>query len=454
MDETPFSAMLARQRAFFDGGATLPYERRAAALQSLLTAVTAAEDDIHAALAADLSKSAGEAYLTETGLVLAEIRFALRNLRAWMRPRRVHPPLHSFPAKSLVYREPLGVALIIAPWNYPFQLCLMPLIGAVAAGNCVLVKPSSKAPQTARVVGEIIRRAFAPGHVDMANGAAATGYALLRERFDFILYTGSARVGKTVMAAAAANLTPVCLELGGKSPAIVRADADLRRAAKSIAWGKTLNAGQTCVAPDYVLAERPVKAALESLLQEEFARFPGSNALYNPDYCRLVSPDALERLQKLGGAEVRADRQTLRMAPLVMPGVTAEDPVMQEEIFGPLLPVLGFDGEEEALAFVRRREKPLACYLFTRDAKTAERMLGRLSFGGGCVNDTMMHMSVPGLPFGGVGASGMGRYHGEAGFALFSNEKSVLRKGNWPELPLRYPPYSFKALAWIRRFLR
>ena len=342
--------------------------------------------------------------------------------------------------------------LIIAPWNYPFQLSLMPLVGALAAGNCVILKPSSKAPATARLLGDIVGKALAHGHAAVVQGGADAATALLRERFDFILYTGSAQVGKTVMEAAASSLTPVCLELGGKSPAIVLADADLRRAARSIACGKTLNAGQTCIAPDYVLAARPIKAELEALLAGEFARFPGPDALHNPDYCRLISLAALERLEKLAGAGARASRETLRMAPLIMPDAGEDDPVMREEIFGPLLPVLGMDGEDDAARFVRGRDKPLACYIFTRNDKAAARLLERLSFGGGCVNDTMLHLSSPRLPFGGVGMSGMGRYHGQAGFLLFSNEKSVLHKGSLFDPPLRYPPYSAAVLAWLRHF--
>lgn len=429
MDTLSFAALVAAQREFFAGGATLPRAFRVSALEALLDAVTEAEQAVFETLAADLGKSAGEAYLTEVGLVRAEIRFALRHLRFWMRPLRPPTPLHALPGKSRVYREPLGLVLIIAPWNYPFQLSLIPLIGALAAGNCVILKPSSKAPATARLLDGIIGKALVPGHAAVVQGGAEAGAALLQERFDFILYTDSARVGRAVMRAAASFLTPVCLELGGKSPAIVLADADLRRAARSIAWGKTLNAGQTCIAPDYVLAARPIKAELEALLEREFVRFPGPDAPYNPDYCRLISLSALERLEKLAGPGLRASRTTLRMAPLIMPEAGEDDPVMQEEIFGPLLPVLGIDGEEEAARFVRGRDKPLACYVFTRDKKAAARLLERLSFGGGCVNDAMLHLSSPRLPFGGVGMSGMGRYHGKAGFLLFSNEKSVLHKG-------------------------
>ena len=466
--DAPFAALAAAQREFFANGATLPYSFRTSALEALLDAVTAEEKAIFDALAADLGKSAGEAYTAEVGLVRAELRFVLRHLRSWMRPLRPPTPLHALPGKSRIYREPLGLVLIIAPWNYPFQLSLMPLVGALAAGNCAILKPSSKAPATARLLGDIVGKALAPGHAAVVQGGTGAGAALLRERFDFILYTGSARVGKTVMEAAAASLTPVGLELGGKSPAIVLADADLPRAARSIAWGKTLNAGQTCIAPDYVLAARPIKAELEALLEREFARFPGPDALHNPDYCRLISLSALERLEKLAGSGAvcsgaacsgaagsgaRASRETLRMAPLIMPDAGEDDPVMREEIFGPLLPVLGIDGEDDAARFVRGRDKPLACYIFTRNDKAAARLLERLSFGGGCVNDTMLHVSSPRLPFGGVGMSGMGRYHGKAGFLLFSNEKSVLHKGGFFDPPLRYPPYSAATLAWLRRLL-
>ncbi len=453
MSDAEISQLVLQQRRFFQSGVTLDYEFRASALKQLHAAIQKKENDIAAALRADLGKSAGEAYMAETGLVLEEISFTLKRLRRWMAPRRVPSPLHILPARSRIYAEPFGLALIMAPWNYPFHLSFMPLISALAAGNCVTLKPSSRAPATAKVLRSIVEDAFDPGHVSLALGNAETGTRLLRERWDFILYTGSAAVGRTVMEAASRHLTPLCLELGGKSPAIVCADADLERAARAIAWGKSLNAGQTCVAPDYVLAHSAVKTKLEDLLEREFARFPGLDALNNPDYCRIISPEALERLIRLAGPDVRASKESMRVAPLLLRDIGPEHPAMQEEIFGPLLPVLPFAQLNEVINFVTSREKPLACYIFTQSRGTADELLRRIPFGGGCVNDTVLHLSSPRLPFGGAGNSGMGRYHGEAGFRTFSNLKGVLHKGR-PDTPFRRLPVSEAALRWIRRFLR
>ena len=442
-----------RQRAFFLSGATLSREFRRDALKRLHTVLHESEENAARALKQDLGKSGAESYLTETGMVLASISHAARRLRAWMRPRFVLPSPALFPAFGRIYAEPFGLVLIMSPWNYPLNLALMPLVDAVAAGNCVMLKPSSRAPATSRLLESVIAEVFDPAHVSMAPGGAETGDTLLSLRFDFIFYTGSGRVGRKVMEAAARNLTPVCLELGGKSPVIVCEDADCALAARRIAWGKTLNAGQTCVAPDYVLAHRSIAQRLAALVREEFLRFPGPDALRNPEYCRIISPEAMDRLEALSHGRAAVDRSSMRMAPLVMENVSPDAPVMREEIFGPLLPVLSFTDPEEALNMVRERDKPLACYVFARSPVTARYFLDRLSFGGGCVNDTLMHVGSHHLPFGGVGPSGMGRYHGKAGFDLFSNQKGVLHRGIWPDPPLRYPPISDRALSIIRRLL-
>lgn len=454
MESPDLTAHMERQRAFFLSGGTLPLAFRLEALKRLRQALCEAEDEIARALECDLGKSAAEGYLTEAGIVLAALSHTIRHLRAWMRPRFALPSPAFFPALGRVYAEPFGLVLIMAPWNYPLNLALMPLVDAVAAGNCVVLKPSSRAPATSRLLESLITRAFDPAHVRVVPGGAETGDALLARRFDFIFYTGSARVGRKVMEAAARHLTPVCLELGGKSPVIVCEDADCALAARRIAWGKTLNAGQTCVAPDYVLVHESLKERLVRLLREEFLRFPGPDAPHNPGYCRIISPEALERLEGLSCGQAKADRNSLRMAPLVMDDAGPDDPVMREEIFGPLLPVLAFSDVREALALVRERDKPLACYVFTRSGRTARDILDRLSFGGGCVNDTVMHVGSHHLPFGGVGASGMGRYHGRSGFELFSNRKGVLHRGTWLDPPLRYLPIKGWALAIIRRLLR
>lgn len=444
---------LEAQRRFFREGRTLDAEFRVGALAALYEAIIASERDVLDALYADTGKSPGEAYMSEVGLVLEAISFTRKRLKRWMKPRRVLTPLYLLPGRSRIYYEPYGCALIMAPWNYPFHLALMPVISAVAAGNCVLLKPSSRTPATMTALKAIMARAFETEHAAVLSGNASAGEKALEERFDFILYTGSAKVGKQVLLAAARDLTPVCLELGGKSPAIVLPDADLQKAARSIAWGKQMNAGQTCVAPDYVLAHADIKGELERLLRREFERFPGPDAVNCPDYARIISPEAMDRLLALA-PQAEANRETMRMAPLVLPAALPDDPVMREEIFGPILPVLPFTSDEQAVSFVREREKPLACYLFTQSEGRAQHILRRLSFGGGCVNDTMLHMSSPGLPFGGVGRSGMGRYHGLEGFKTFSNTKGVLHKGRLFDLPMRYPPYSGRTLSLLRRILR
>ena len=451
MSDFSIPALLQKQRDFFHSGATLGYEFRLASLYALQKAIKSMQVEILNALEADLGKSPAEAYMTEVGLILEEITFTRKRLRGWMKPRRVPTPIYAFPATSYIYPEPFGVVLNISPWNYPFQLALAPLINSVAAGNCVMLKPSSKAPQTAKVLSRIICCAFAPQHVSVVLGdGAEVGAMLLKQRFDFILYTGSSKVGKQVMQSASANLTPVCLELGGKSPAIVWPDANLKQAARSIAWGKMLNAGQTCIAPDYVLVEKSVKARLENLLQAEFERFPGHDALQNNNYAKIINQAALKRLEDLAEGRANIDYTTRRMLPILLTDARPEDAVMQTEIFGPILPVLPFEQTREALTFVQAREKPLACYLFTGSKKTADYALKHLAFGGGCVNDTMLHTSSPHLPFGGVGNSGMGRYHGKYGFNLFSNPKGVLHKKNWLDLPLRYLPIKKRAFAWLR----
>lgn len=462
--ELSFAPLVAEQRRFFHTGATLDPNFRHKTLLALYDAIRARQTAIQDALRADLGKSEGEAWLTEIGQVLDDIRHTAGHLHRWARPRRVPGVLPLWPASSRIHPEPLGVALIFSPWNYPFQLALLPLIAAVAAGNCAVVKPSSSAPATAEALRDVVEAAFAPAHVALVKGGshstedghredAAT--ALLRERFDFIFYTGSTRVGKIILEAAAPRLTPVCLELGGKSPAIVAADAKLDLAARRIAWGKSLNAGQTCIAPDHVWVDRRVKDELTERLRGAFTDMLGPAPLDNPDYGRIVTAKAFDRLTELAaqsGAALTADRDRLKIAPCVL-DATPGDAVMHEEIFGPLLPVLTYDQTDEALEFIRSRPKPLALYLFTGDRALRERVIKTVPFGGGCVNDVVLHAGSHNLPFGGVGASGMGRYHGRAGFDLFSNPKSVVHQKTWPDVPLRYPPFSPRRLALLRKIL-
>lgn len=450
-------ALTAAQRAYFNRGATLPVSARRAALVKLELALREREDRILAALKQDLNKHPFEAYETELGLVRSELRFALRHLARWTRPRRVATPLAHFPSRSRIRPEPYGVVLIMAPWNYPVQLTLVPLISALAAGNCAVVKPSAYAPATSAALAELISSVFPPEYVAVVEGGRAENTALLEQRFDYIFFTGSPEVGKSVMKAAAAHLTPVTLELGGKSPVIVAEDADLELAARRIVWGKFLNGGQTCVAPDHVWVKREQRDALVNLLGkyivDSYTAFP----LKGEDLPRIINEKHFDRLLGLmGSGRVaqggRWDRAQLRIEPTVLVDVTEDDPVMGEEIFGPILPVLTYDDLDGLIAHLQQKEHPLALYLFTRSGETERKVLGRLRFGGGCVNDTVVHLATSRMPFGGVGNSGMGRCHGKYGFDTFTHEKSVLKKGRL-DVPVRYPPYDGGKIGLLKKLM-
>ena len=453
-----FAAASQRQRAFFQSGTTRSVEFRRAQLERLADALERHEAALLSALQADLAKSPGQAYASELGLVQMEIRHALRNLRRWAAPRRRRSPWFVAPARGWVQAEPFGVVLILGPWNYPVQLLLAPLVSAVAAGNCVVLKPSELAPRTAQGITELIGDCFDEQLVTVVNGDAHRAAALLRERFDKIFFTGSTRVGRAVMAAAAMHLTPVTLELGGKCPALVCANAPIELAARRIAWGKFMNAGQTCVAPDFVLVAReardPFVAAMKKALQE----FYGDDPARCEDYGRIVNQAHFERLVHYlrDGNTVHGgqhDAKDLFIAPTILADVSPDSAVMQEEIFGPILPVLAFDNLEEALALLRDRPTPLAMYVFTRDRATETRVLADTRSGGVCVNDVVSHMIGPGLPFGGLGASGMGASHGRAGFETFSHQRAVLRRSTWLDLPFRYPPQKL-SLGGLKRAMR
>ncbi|WP_291356271.1 aldehyde dehydrogenase family protein [Desulfovibrio sp.] len=450
-------------RAFFATGATLEPAFRKARLRGLAAAVRRREADITAALHADLGKPAAEAYLTEIAETLDAAEYYTARVARFSRARRVWPGRTILPAFCTVHPEPFGVALVFSPWNYPFQLSLIPLICAVAAGNCTVLKPSKQSPATGRLLQELVAECFDAGHCRVvldapeAPGAPPeqTANALLALPWDFIFYTGSPRVGHLIMESAARHVTPVCLELGGKSPVIVTRDADLAVAARRIAWGKLLNAGQTCVAPDYLLADAAILDELVAAIELEFGHFLGPDALASPDYGRIVSPAAFDRLSGLAarcGVKLRADKERLKIAPVVFKTDLAS-PALEDEIFGPLLPAIGYASLDDAISYIRANPKPLACYLFTRDKAVERRVLREVSFGGGCINDVALQASSSHLPFGGVGRSGMGRYHGRAGFDLFSNLKGVVRQ--WPsfDLPLRYPPYGKGRLRWLKRLL-
>lgn len=449
--------ILEKQRGYFSGGETLTPAFRRDSLLRLRNAIIQHEQEIFEALRADLNKSAQEAYITEIGMVLEQIHFAERRLTGWAKPKAAASSLAQFPAKSFVVPEPYGVVLIMAPWNYPFQLTLAPLVGAIAAGNCVVVKPSAYVPNTSRLLARLLGETFPPEYIAVVEGGRAENTRLLAQKFDYIFFTGSVPVGKTVMAEAAKNLTPVTLELGGKSPVIVDASADIPLAAKRIAWGKLLNAGQTCVAPDYLLIDRRVEDAFIAAYRRAVdAMIPGGDY---KDFPTIVNDKHFARIMALiepeklvfGGA---GDEGRRFIAPTLMRNVGWNDPIMQEEIFGPVLPVIGFDRLDEAIAAVRARPKPLALYLFTRDRQTEKKVLGSLSFGGGCVNDTIMHLASNRLGFGGVGESGMGRYHGKYSFDTFTHYKSIVKRHTFADPGFRYPPYSDKRLALIRRLMK
>ena len=395
--------------------------------------------------------------MCETGMVLEEIRCHLRHLCGWMRERTVPTPIAQFPARSFVSPEPYGVALIIAPWNYPIQLCLSPLVGAISGGNCAVLKPSAYAPATSAALAKIIARTFAPQYIAVVEGGRAENSTLLEQKFDTIFFTGSVAVGKVVMEAAARHLTPVTLELGGKSPVIVDETADLKLAARRIAFGKVLNAGQTCVEPDYLFIHRRVKAAFVQEYRQALQEFfPGGSMAEMPV---IVSEKHFARVMRLlegqravvGGT---FDAATRFVAPTLLDDVRPDSPIMQEEIFGPILPMLEYDALDEVISFIRGREKPLALYLFTKDQQTERRILDTCSFGGGCINDTIIHLATTHMPFGGVGASGMGSYHGKKSFETFTHMRSIVKKSMLLDLPMRYHPYSDGKLRIVKRFMK
>ncbi len=450
--------LVARQRAFFTQNTTLPLEFRREALDRLERAIVQREGEINDALRADLGKSASESYMCEVGMTLSELRFMRSHLRAFARKRRVLTPLAQFHASSYTIRDPYGVVLIMSPWNYPFMLTMEPLVGALAAGNCCVVKPSAYAPATSAIIGKLIADCFPPEHVCVVEGGRAENQALLHQTFDYIFFTGGVTVGREVMRYASEHLTPVTLELGGKSPCIVDSTAKIKLAARRIAFGKLLNCGQTCVAPDYLLADRRVEEDLIACLGREFERM-APDALHNDSYVHMVNRKHFDRVMGLIDPEKavlggHGDAQTLRIEPTILRGVSTEDPVMQEEIFGPVLPVLTYDTLDEAIAFVRSRPHPLALYFFSEDKAAQRRILRETAFGGGCINDTIIHLATSRMGFGGVGQSGMGSYHGKKSFDTFSHEKSIVDKKTWMDMPVRYMPYSRFKDGLLRIFLR
>jgi aldehyde dehydrogenase (NAD+) len=447
-------------REYFQSGITRPYAWRRQQLQALKQAILDNETGIAAALYADLKKSPEEAYGTETGLLLAEMNAALKNLRGWMRPRRVATNLLNLPSTSRIYRDPLGVILIIAPWNYPFQLALVPLVGAIAAGNCAVVKPSEAAPATAAIIEKILGSIFPPDFVRVVQGEGSVVLpALMRSfRFDHIFFTGSIPVGRSIYQLAAQDLVPVTLELGGKSPVVVENDAQIRTAAKRIAFGKFTNAGQTCIAPDYLLLHADIRDRFLRELQETIRQFYGEKEEESPDYGKIINEKRFDALVSYlsqgrilwGG---RHDRSRLFLSPTIMDQVGLEAPLMKEEIFGPVLPVFTYRTMEEALAIIRRNPDPLAFYIFTGNAGKEKAWVRQLSFGGGCINNTEWHFANHHLPFGGIGSSGTGAYHGKFTFDTFTHAKAVMKTPSWIDPAIKYPPFKGK-LKWFKLFIR
>lgn len=446
-----------QQRRHFAAGRTLPQSVRADALRALLHAFESKEKLICDALHTDLRKSAAESYLTEVGFVLAEVKHTLRHLGRWMRPDRNLPPLAVAPSHSYVHHQPLGLNLIIAPWNYPVQLAFAPLIGAIAAGNVAIIKPSELAPASSAVCAELAREAFAEEHVAVLEGGVEVSKALLERRWDHIFFTGGTTVGRIVARAGAEHLSRVTLELGGKSPTIVTASADLDVAARRIVWAKFVNAGQTCVAPDYLLVEASVHDGLVSRLKAAITEFMGADPKVSPDLGRIIDDRHFERLVKLidpekvveGGSHDATERY---IAPTLMTDVTMDDAVMGEEIFGPILPVLRIESLEEAIAIVAQRPNPLALYLFTSSRDDEHKVVERVSFGGGCINNAVLHLADPKLPFGGVGESGQGAYHGHHSFETFSHRKAILKSANFLDPSIKYPPYAGK-MGLLRKLI-
>lgn len=458
MTQPEIKNIVEKQRAYFKTGETLSVKFRIEALKKLKEAIEDNTDKINDAIKKDLGKSAFEGYMCETGLVLSEISFMLKHIKKYAKDKTRLTPLAQFASKSYVKKMPYGVCLVMSPWNYPFLLTFDPLADAIAAGNTCVVKPSAYSPNTTRVMGEIIKNTFDEKFVAFVEGGREENAHLLEEKFDCIFFTGGKDVGRLVMEKAAKHLTPVTLELGGKSPCIVEKSANITLAAKRIVWGKFLNCGQTCVAPDYILCQKEVEDKLIEQLKNEIQKQFGE-ALENESYGKIINQKHFDRLLGLmEGKKIiaggKSDREKLKIEPTVMDNVTWEDKAMGEEIFGPILPILTFDSIDDAIDTVNSRPTPLALYVFSSDRKVIKNVTGRCLFGGGCVNDTVIHLATSRMGFGGMGESGMGSYHGKYGFDTFSHEKSIVDKKTWIDLPMRYQPFKKINELLIHMFLR
>lgn len=459
MNAEQIKQLVLTQRKFFCTGATLPIETRIHALKNLKTCILKYEAEINAAIKKDLGKSSFESYMCETGLTLSEISYMLKHISSFAREKRVLTPLAQFHSRSYKKPSPYGVTLIMSPWNYPFMLTMEPLVDALAAGNTAVVKPSAYSPNTSEIIKKIIEECFEENYVAVVTGGRAENTCLLEEHFDYIFFTGSQSVGKEVMRHAAGHLTPVTLELGGKSPCIVDKTANIKLAAKRIVFGKFLNCGQTCVAPDYIYCERTVKDELVAAICQQIKKQFGAAPLNNKNYGKIINEKHFDRICDLidpskvvcGG---QFNKKTLQITPTVMDHVTFHDAVMQEEIFGPVLPILVYDSVDEVIANMNSMPHPLALYIFTSSKSTAKKITARIGFGGGCINDTIIHLATSEMGFGGFGESGMGSYHGKTGFDTFTHYKSIVDKKTWLDLPMRYQPYKKINHRLIHMFLK
>ena len=457
---TDVESMIASQRQFYFTGQTRSAEFRKNMLIKLRDAITMNEDAITEALRKDLGKSSFEAYVTEIGFVLSSISEMLKNVDKWMEPKPAKTPIYLQPSKSFVVREPYGSVLIIGPFNYPFQLAIEPLVGAIVAGNCAIVKPSESAVHTVKILKKILSETFPPDYIRVVEGERKETTALIHASFDYIFFTGSVSVGKVIMRAAAEKLTPITLELGGKSPTIIDQTADLTNAAERIIWGKFLNTGQTCVAPDYLLVHSSVKEVFIEKMIETIEKFYGEHAAQSPDYGRIINERQFDRLMELikkdrehiiyGG---HVNRTNLFIEPTLFEGVTWDSPIMEDEIFGPLLPILTYDNLGEAIQRIRKLPKPLAAYMFTENEQAADYFIENIPFGGGCINDTVSHVGNTNLPFGGVGSSGQNAYHGKDSFNVFTHAKSIMKRSSKIPMRLAFPPYGNK-LKFVKPLIR
>ncbi|MCR5222832.1 MAG: aldehyde dehydrogenase [Lachnospiraceae bacterium] len=459
MQETEIKALLAGQRKYFRSKRTLPVDFRIKALLRLQKCIKSHEREICAALKQDLGKSATESYMCEVGLALTELGYMLKHVKKFAAKRHVATSFANFAASSFVKASPYGTVLIVSPWNYPFLLTIDPLIDAIAAGNTVVLKPSAYSPATSEVIRKIVSQCFPKEYVACVLGGRSENACLFAQKFDMIFFTGSQSVGKEVLKQAADHLTPVTLELGGKSPCIVDETANLKLAARRIVWGKFLNCGQTCVAPDYFYVQESVREKFVELVKKEIVKQFGSDPLHNESYGKIINQKHFARVSGLidqnkvvhGG---KVDATSLKIEPTVMDHVTWEDKIMQEEIFGPILPILSFHDITEVIKTIAEKEKPLALYIFSTDREAVRNIMDSISFGGGCINDVVVHLASTEMGFGGVGESGMGEYHGKAGFEAFSHKKSILDKKNWIDIPFRNQPYSNLAAKLFHTMLR